>query len=68
MTSNIDYTLSHENYKSILEDKDFDIKKNIDILLSEPNTVNCYQKVPILLKFAEIILFYLKLVVNSFSM
>ena len=40
MTSNMDYTLSHQKYKSILEDKDFDIKKNMDILLSEPSTVN----------------------------
>jgi len=36
----MDYTLSHQKYKSILEDKDFDIKKNMDILLSEPSTVN----------------------------
>ena len=40
MTSIIDYTLSHQNYKSILEDTDFDIRKNMDILLTEPDTVN----------------------------
>ena len=40
MTLNIDYDLSHKSYQTLLEDRDFDIRKNLDVLLESPNINN----------------------------
>tara|TARA_B100001093_G_scaffold100297_1_gene92394 strand:- start:361 stop:681 length:321 start_codon:yes stop_codon:yes gene_type:complete len=50
MTLNIDYDLSHKSYQTLLENRDFDIRKNLDILLESPD-VNSISNEEILARY-----------------